>query len=82
VGHVARIGAKRNACRVLIGKAEGMKPFERLRRRWKDNIKMHLKTIGRKDVDWIRLAQDRQKWRAVVNMTTNLVVLSDSRELF
>jgi hypothetical protein len=58
-GHVARIGAKRNACRVLMGQIEGMKPSERLRLRWKDNIKMRLNEMGWAGVDLTHLAQDR-----------------------
>jgi hypothetical protein len=68
-GHVARRGGKRNAYRLLVGKPEG-----RPRRRWMDNIKMNLLEIGCGGVDWIGLAQDRNKWRAFLNVVINLRV--------
>jgi hypothetical protein len=62
-GHVARIGEKRNAYRVLVGKLEGKRWLGRPRRRWVDNIGMDLGWIlGWGDVDWTGLAQDRDKW--------------------
>jgi hypothetical protein len=63
-GHVARMGEKRNASRLLVGKPEGKRPLGRPRRRWADNIKLYLLEIGWGGVDWIGLAQDRDKWRA------------------
>jgi hypothetical protein len=66
-GHVARIGQKRNAYRILVGKPEGKSPLGRPRRRWVDNIKMDLSEIGWDDVDWIDTAQDRDHWRALVD---------------
>jgi hypothetical protein len=66
-GHVARIGEKRNVYRLLVGKPEGKRPLGRPRRRWVDNIKMDLGEVGWGDVDWIGLAQDRNRWRALVN---------------
>jgi hypothetical protein len=60
-GHVARMGEKRNAYRLLVGKPEGKRPLGRPRRRWVDNIKMDLLEIGWGGVDWIGLAQDRDK---------------------
>jgi hypothetical protein len=57
-GHVARMGAKRNAYRILVGKPEGKRPLERPRRRWVDNIKMDLRDIGWDCMDLIDLAQD------------------------
>jgi hypothetical protein len=66
-GHVARIGENRNAYRLLVGKPEGKRPPERPRRRWVDNVKMNLGEVGWGDVDWIGLAQDRNRWRALVN---------------
>jgi hypothetical protein len=60
-GHVARTGEKRNAYRVLVGKPEGKRPLGRPRRRWVDNIRMDLGEVGWGDVDWIGLAQDREK---------------------
>jgi hypothetical protein len=62
--------------RVLMGKPEGKRPLERLRRRWEDGIRMDLKEIGWGSVDWIQLAQDRERWRAVVNTVMNLRVLA------
>jgi hypothetical protein len=60
-GHVARIGVMKYAYKLLMGKPEGKKPLGRPRRRWLDNIKMDLLEIGWGDVDWIDLAQDRDK---------------------
>jgi hypothetical protein len=60
-GHVARMGEKRNAYRLLVGKPEGKRPLGRPRRRWVDNIKIDLLEIGWGGVDWICLAQDRDK---------------------
>jgi hypothetical protein len=74
VGHVARMGEKKNMYRLLVGKAEGKRPLGRPRRRWMDNIKMDLLEIGLNVVDWIGLAQDRYRWRALVNLVMNLLV--------
>jgi hypothetical protein len=68
------MGAKRNAYRLLVGKPEGRRPLGRPRRRWVDNIKMDLVEVGLGDVDWIDLAQDRDKWRGLVNAVMNLLV--------
>jgi hypothetical protein len=73
-GHVARMEEKRNVYRLLVGKPEGMRPLGRPRRRWIDNIKMDLLGIGVNAVDWIGLAQDRYRWRALVNPVMNLRV--------
>jgi hypothetical protein len=73
-GHVARMGEKTNVFRLLVGKPEGKRPLGRPRRRWIDNIKMDLIEIGVSVVDWIRLAQDRYSWRALVNSVMNLRV--------
>jgi hypothetical protein len=70
-GHVARMGKKRNAYRLLVGKPEGKRPLGRPRRRWVDNIKIYLLEIGWARVDWMGLAQDRDKWRALVNAVMN-----------
>jgi hypothetical protein len=78
-------GAKRYAFRILVGKQEGKRPLERLRHGWVDNIKMNLRVIGwdiKMDLreigwdgmDWINVAQDRDQWRALVNMVMNLWV--------
>jgi hypothetical protein len=73
-GHVARMGEKRNAYRILVGKPAGKRPLGRPRRRWVDNIKMDLREIGWDRMDWIDLAQDRDQWRALVNTVMNLRV--------
>ena len=69
-GHVALWG-RRHVCRVLVGKSEGKRPLGRLRRRWNDNIKMDLQEVGCGSMDWIYLAQDRDRWRAFVNAVMN-----------
>jgi hypothetical protein len=71
---VARIGEKRNVYRLLVGKPEGKRKLGRPRCRWTDNIKMDLLAIGLNVVDWIGLAQDRYRWRALVNSVMNLRV--------
>jgi hypothetical protein len=71
-GHAARMGEKRNAYRLLVGKPEGKRPLGRSRRRWMDNIMMDLGKVGWGYVDWIDLAQDRNRWRALVNSVLNL----------
>jgi hypothetical protein len=73
-GQVARIGEKRNMYRLLVGKPEGKRPLGRPRRRWIDNSKMDLLEVGLGVVDWIDLAQDRYRWRALVNVVMNLQV--------
>jgi hypothetical protein len=73
-GHVAHIGEGRCAYRILVGRPEGRRPLGRPRRRWEDNIKMDLQEVGWKDVDWIDMAQDRDRWLAVVNAVMNLWV--------
>jgi hypothetical protein len=67
-------GEKRNAYRLLVGKSDGKRPLGRPRRRWVDNTKMHLGEMGLGDVDWIGLAKDRNRWRALVNTVLNLRV--------
>jgi hypothetical protein len=67
-------GDKRNAYRLLVGKPEGNRPLGRPRRRWVDNIRMDLGELGWGDVDWIGLAKDWNRWRAVVNSVLNLRV--------
>jgi hypothetical protein len=70
--HVARIGDKRNEYRYLVGKQTEKRPLGRPRRRWMDNIRMDLREVGWGDVDWIGLAQDRNRRKAVVNSVLNL----------
>jgi hypothetical protein len=72
--HVARMGEVRGAYTILVGRPEGRRPLGRPRRRWEDNIKMDFGDIGFVDVDWIHLAQDRDRWRALVNTVMNLRV--------
>jgi hypothetical protein len=64
---------KRGAYRILVGRPEGRRPLGRPRRRWEDNIKMDLQEVGW-GMDWIELAQDRERWRALVNAVMNLRV--------
>jgi hypothetical protein len=73
-GHAARMGEKRNAYRLLVGKPEGRRPLERPRRRWLDSIRMDLGKLGWSDADWIALAQDRDRWRALTNSVSKLWV--------
>jgi hypothetical protein len=73
-GHAARMGDRRNAYRILVGKPEGRRPLGRPRRRWVDNIKMDLREVGCDGRDWIDLAWDRDRWRAHVNAVMNLRV--------
>jgi hypothetical protein len=73
-GHVARMGERRGEYRALVGKPEGRRQLGRPRRRWEGNIKMDLREVGCVDMDWIDLAEDRDRWRAVVNVAMNLLV--------
>jgi hypothetical protein len=75
-GHVARMGEDRKMHKVLAGKPEGKRPLEKPRRRWENEIKMDLREIGLGGVDWILLAEDRDRWRAVVSAVMNLRVLA------
>jgi len=70
-GHVARTGEERGVYRVLVGKPDGRRPLGRPRRRWVDNIRMDLQEVGCGYMDWIGLAQDRDRWRAFVNAVMN-----------
>jgi len=74
MGHVARMGERRGIYKLLMGKPEGKRPLGRPRRRWQDNIKLDLQEVGCGGMDWIDLAQDRDRWRAVVNEVMNLRV--------
>ena len=73
-GHVARMGEERGVYRVLVGKPEGRRPLGRPRRRWVDNIRMDLQEEGCGFMDWIGLAQDRDRWRTLVSAVMNLRV--------
>jgi len=71
---VARMGEGRGVHRVLVGKPEGKRLLGRPRRRWEDNIKMDLQEVGRGCGDWVELAQDRDRWLALVGTVRNLRV--------
>jgi hypothetical protein len=73
-GHVTRMGERRNAYRLLVGNPEGKRPLGRPTHRWVDNIRMDLGEVGWGDVEWIDLAKDRNRWRALVNSVLNLRV--------
>ena len=70
----ARMGKGRGVHRVLVGKPEGRRPLGRPRRRWEDNIRMDIREVGCGCVDWMELAQDRDRWRALVTAVMNLRV--------
>jgi hypothetical protein len=70
------MGEERKVYKVLVGKPEGKRPLGRPRRRWEDGIRMDLRETGLGGVDWTRLAQDRDQWRAVVSAVMNLRVLA------
>jgi len=74
VGHGARMGEERGAYRVLVGKPEGKRPLRRPRRRWVDTIRMDHQEVGCGYMDWIRLAQDTDRWRTLVSAVMNLGV--------
>ena len=73
-GHVAHMGEERGVYRVLVGKPEGRSPLGRPRRRWADNIRTDLQEVGCVYMDWIGLAQDRERWRTLVSVVMNLRV--------
>jgi len=68
------MGEKNDVYRVLVGKPEGKRSLGRPRRRWEDNIKVDLQKVGCWGMDWIDLAQDRDRWRAFVNTVMNFRV--------
>jgi len=73
-GHVASLGEERGVYRVLVGKPEGKIPLGRPRHGWVDNIRMDLQVVGCAYMDWIGLAQDRERWRTLVSAVMNLGV--------
>jgi len=73
-GHVARTGEERGVCTVLVGKPDGKRPLERHTRRWVDNIRTDHQEVGCGYMDWIGLAQDRDRWRTLVSAVMNLRV--------
>ena len=73
-GHVARMGERRVVYKVLVGKPEEKRPLGRPKHRWEDNINVDLQAVGCGIMDWIELAQDRDRWQAIVNALMNLRV--------
>jgi hypothetical protein len=73
-GHVAHMGEEGCAYRILVGRPEGRRPLGRPRHRWEDNIKTDLREVGWGSMNWIELAQDRDRWWALVNAVMNLQV--------
>jgi hypothetical protein len=71
-GHVAHMGEGIGAYRILVGRPEARRPLVRPRHRWEDNIKMDLQEVRWEGMDWIDMAQDRDRWRALVNVVMNL----------
>jgi hypothetical protein len=68
------MGEERGAYRILVGRPEGRRPLGRPRHRWEDSIKMDLREVGWEGMNWIELAEDRDRWRALVNAVMNLRV--------
>ena len=73
-GNVALMGEKRGVYRILVRKPEENRPLGRLRHRWEDNINIDLQEVGYWGMDWIDLAQNRDRWQALVNTVINLLV--------
>jgi hypothetical protein len=75
-GYVARMGEERKVYKVLVGKPEGRRPLGRPKSRWEDGVRMDLRESGLGGVEWIRLAQERDRWLAVVSAVMNLLILA------
>ena len=73
-GHVSCMGERRGVYRILVGKPERKRSLGRPGRKWEDNIKMDLQKVGCGGIDWMELAQDRERWRALVNGVKNFRV--------
>jgi len=73
-GHVAHMGEERGVYRVLVGKLEGTRPLGRPRHRWEDNTRMDLREVGCGYMDWIGLAQNRDRWQTIVSVVMNFRV--------
>jgi hypothetical protein len=73
-GHVMHVGDGRGMYRVLVGKPEGKRPLGRPRYRWEDNIQMDLQEVGCGGMEWIELAEDRDRWQVLVTVIMNLWV--------
>jgi hypothetical protein len=73
-GHVPYMGESRGSYRALVGKPKGKRQLGRSRRRWEDNINVDLQEVGWEDMDWINVARDRERWRALVNVVLNFRV--------
>jgi hypothetical protein len=73
-GHVARMEDRKGVFRVLVGKPEGKRPLRRPRRKWDDNIEIDLQEVGCESMDWMKVAQERDRWWALVNAVMNLRV--------
>jgi hypothetical protein len=71
-GHVACMGERRGVYRILVGKTEGQRPLRRPRHSWENNNKMDIQEVGWGSIDWIELAQDMDRWEALVNVVMNL----------
>jgi hypothetical protein len=76
VEHMACMGEDRKLYKVLVGKPQGKRPLGRPRHRWEYGIRMYLREIGWEGVEWVQLAQDKDRWQVVVNVVLNLQVLS------
>jgi hypothetical protein len=77
-----KLGWKEEACTVLVGKPEGTRALWKPRRRWEDNIKMDLQEVGCRGLDWIELAQDSDRWRALANAVMNLRVNHEMQGIY